>query len=48
MKWRYKKLEVEGDEIIEVPEGSRKMQITTSSNNKNSFVEWLEPVEDGE
>jgi DNA-directed RNA polymerase subunit RPC12/RpoP len=44
MQWKYRKVEVYGDELIDIPAGSKCIQIRPISRKDASFVEWLEPV----
>ena len=44
MRWQYRKVEVSGDEIIDIPAGSKCIQIRPISKKDISFVEWIEPV----
>ncbi|SFM89846.1 hypothetical protein [Methanolobus profundi] len=46
MKWRYKKIEVHGDEEVTVPMGSKCLQIRPLGRRNVSFVEWLEPAQE--
>jgi len=46
MKWQYRKVEVVGDEIIDIPAGSKSIQVRPVSRSNSSYVEWLEPIKE--
>ena len=46
--WRYRKVLVEDGAEITTPPGSRCLQIRPVSKKDASYVEWLEPVLDGD
>jgi hypothetical protein len=48
MNWQYRRVEVVGDEIIDIPKGAKCRQITPVRGGRTSCVEWLEPVQEGE
>ncbi|WP_406671155.1 hypothetical protein V7O67_05340 [Methanolobus sp. ZRKC4] len=43
-QWRYRKVVVQGNEVIDIPAKSKCLQIRPVSRKNISFVEWLEPV----
>ena len=48
MKWRYRKVEVQDADVVEVPVGSKGVQIRPLAGKRVSFVEWMEPIEEEE
>lgn len=49
MNWQYRRVMVTGDEIIDIPTDARCVQIRALKREiGQSFVEWLEPVQEGE
>ena len=46
MQWKYRKVEVSGDELIDIPAGSKCIQIRPVSKKDISYVEWIEPVKE--
>ena len=46
MLWRYRKVVVTGNEVLNIPDGSRCKQIRYDKDSDLRFVEWIEPIVD--
>jgi hypothetical protein len=46
MKYLYRRVFVEDGDIVNIPKGSKGVQIRPVAKKTESFVEWLEPVKE--